>query len=131
MGHKKMMIVIETCISKTISMERFFVEKFFLKDIVVSGSTEDPPLKKKILLRRNYFFTDFCFPETKLVRLVSIINGVYKIDAINKNRSLEYFFFKKMSFSINLFEWHSYKWGLRKTDDRRGKIYFWELFHRK
>ena len=46
MGHKKMMRVIETHISKTNSMERFFDEKVFLKDIVISGSTEDPPLKK-------------------------------------------------------------------------------------
>ena len=53
-----MMRVIEIYISKTSSMERFFDEKVFLKDIVISGSTEDPPLK-------NYnfgeiiFFTDF------------------------------------------------------------------------
>ena len=92
MGHKKMMRVIETCISKTFSMERFFVEKVFLKDIVVSGSTEGPPLKKVIHWRKCFFLTDFCFPQTKLIRLVSFINGVHKIDAINKNRSLEKFF---------------------------------------
>ena len=91
MGHKKMMRVFETCISKTISMERFFDEKVLLKDIVVSGSTEGPPLKK-VIHWRKYFLTDFCFPQTKLIRLVSFINGVHKIDAVNKNRSLEKLF---------------------------------------
>ena len=92
MGHKKMMRVIETCISKTFSMERFFFEKVFLKDIVVSGSTEGPPLEKVIHWRKCFFLTDFCFPQTKLIRLVSFINGVHKNDAIHKNRSLEKFF---------------------------------------
>ena len=86
---------------------------------------------KKIILGDIIFFTDFCFPQTKLIRLASFINGVHKIDAINRNRSLEKIFFRKMCFYINLFEWHSYKCGLRKTDDRREKFYFWELFHRK
>ena len=81
MGHKRMMRVIEIYISKTISMERFFDEKVFLKDIVVSGTTEDPPLKK-IILWRNFFHW-FPFPQTKLIRLVWFINGVHKIDAIN------------------------------------------------
>ena len=114
---------------QTISMERFFDEKVFLKDIVVSASTEDPPLRKFILWR--ICFTDFCFRQTKLIRLVSLINGVHKIDATNKNRSLEKLFLRKVCFSINLFEWHCYIWGLRKTDDRREKLYFWELFHRE
>ena len=77
------------------------------------------------------FFTDFCFPQTKLVRLVSLVNGLHKIDATNKNRSLEKLFLRKVCFSINLFERHIYKWGLRKTDERREKLYFWELFHRE
>ena len=86
---------------------------------------------KKIILGDFISFTDFCFPQTKLIRLASFINGVHKIDAINKNRSLEKLFFRKMCFYIHLFEWHSYILGLRKTDDRREKFYFWELFHRK
>ena len=131
MGHKKMMRVIETCISKTISMKRFFDDKVFLKDIVVSGSTEDPSLKNKLYFGEVIFFTDFCFPQTKLTRLVSFISGVHKIDARKRNSSLRKPFLRKMCFSINLSEWHSYKWVLRKTDDRREKLYFWELFHRK
>ena len=79
----------------------------------------------------EFFFTDFCFPQTKLIRLVSLINGVHKIVATNKNRSLEKLFLRKMCFSINLFEWHCCTWRLRKTDDRREKLYFWELFHRE
>ena len=131
MGHKKMMRVIETCISKTKSMERFFDAKVFLKDIVVSGSTENPPLKKNLYFGGIIFFTDICFPQTKLIHLASFINGVHKIDAINKNRSLEKPFSRKMFFSLNRFEWHSFKLGLPKIDDRREKMYFWELFHRK
>ena len=65
MGHKKMMRVIETCISKTISMERFFDEKVFLKNIVVSGSTEGPPLKK-VIHWRKYFFDWLLFPSNKI-----------------------------------------------------------------
>ena len=59
MGHKKMMRVIEIYISKTSSMERFFDEKVFLKDIVVSGSTEDPPLKKIITSEKLFFSMTF------------------------------------------------------------------------
>ena len=84
---------------------------------------------KKNYTSEKLFFSAFCFPQTKLIRLISFINGVHKTDAINKNRSLE-IFFRKMCFSINLFEWQSYKWGLLKTDDRREKIFFWERFHR-
>ena len=86
---------------------------------------------KKLYIGENFFLTDFCLPQTKLIRLVSFINGVHKMDAINKNRSLEKLLLRKMCFSINLFERHIYKWDLRKTDDRREKIYFWELFHKK
>ena len=64
MGQKKMR-VIETCISKTISMERFFDEKVFLKDIVVSGSTEDPLLKKKLYFGEIIFFS-LLFPSNKI-----------------------------------------------------------------
>ena len=56
-GTKKMMRVIETYNSKQKFMERFSDEKLFSKDRVVSGSTEDRPLKRKILLWRNYFFS--------------------------------------------------------------------------
>ena len=115
-----MMRVIETCISKTNSMERFFDEKVFLKDIVVSGSTGDPPWKK-IILRRNFFFTDFCCPQKNWIRLVSFINVVHKIDAINKNRSLEILFSKENMFLLNRFEWRSYKWGGRV----RGGVGYW------
>ena len=85
---------------------------------------------KKFYFGESIFFTEFCFPQSKLIPLVSFINGVHKLDAINKKRNLEKLFLKKMCFSINLFERHNYKWDLRKTDDRREKFYFWELFHK-
>ena len=56
MGHKKMMRVIETYVSKKEFMEWFFDEKVFLKDLVVSGSTEDRTLKRKIILWRKHIF---------------------------------------------------------------------------
>ena len=37
--------------------------EIFLKDIVVSGSYRGPTIEKKIILWRNYFFTDFCSPQ--------------------------------------------------------------------
>ena len=61
MRHKRMMRVIEIYISKTISMERFSDEKVFVKDIVVSGSIEDLPLKKKLTLEKIIFSLTFVF----------------------------------------------------------------------
>ena len=96
-----------------------------------------PTIKKNYNFGETIFFTDFCFPQTKWIRLVSFINVVHKIDAINKNRSLEKLFSKENMFLLNRFEWRSYKCGGRggcgvlKTDDRREKLSFRELFHRK
>ena len=59
MGHKKLMRLNETCISKTTSMERFFDEKVSLENIVVSGSTEDSPLKKTYTLDKLFFSLTF------------------------------------------------------------------------
>ena len=100
-----------------------------------------PTIEKNYNLGEIIFFTDFCFPQIKLICLVSFINGVHKFDAINKNRSLEKLFFQENVFLLNRFEWRSFKWrgrggggggvGVLKTDDRSEKVYFWELFHRK
>ena len=103
----------------------------FFKGHCCQWEYREPTIEKNLYFGEIIFFTDICFPQTKLIRLASFINGVHKIDAINKNRSLEKLFSKKICFSLNRFEWHSYKLGLPKTDDRREKMYFWDLFHRK
>ena len=85
---------------------------------------------KKIILGDIISFTDFCFPQTKLIRLASFINGVHKIDAINRNRSLEKLFFRKMCFYINLFEWHNINVGYGRPMIE-GKILFLRTFSQK
>ena len=79
-----------------------------------------PTIKKNYNFGETIFFTDFCFPQTKWIRLVSFINVVHKIDAINKNRSLQKLFSKENMFLLNRFEWRSYKCG-----GRGGGVGYW------
>ena len=70
----------------------------FFKGHCCQWEYRGPTIEKKLYFGEIIFFTDFCFPQTKLIRLASFINGVHKNDAINKNASLEKLFFKAKVF---------------------------------
>ena len=99
----------------------------FLKGHCCQWEYRGPTIEKKLNFGEIIFFTDFCFPQTKLIRLASFIIGVHKNDAINKNTSLEEFFLRKRCFSKSIFEWHSYKWGYGRPMIER-KNFVWENF---
>ena len=63
-----------------------------------------PTIEKKSYTLENFVFTDFCFPQKQLNRLVSFINAVHRIDVTNKNTELEkMFFFKEKGVSPKTF----------------------------
>ena len=86
---------------------------------------------KKIILWRNYFFHWLLFPSNKIDSF-GIIHPWGKQKWCYKQKyKFRKLFLRKLCFSLNHFEWHSYKWGVRKTDDRKGSFCLGELFSQK
>ena len=80
--------VIDNFIARKTSYAKLLSWKIFLKDIVVSGSKEDRPKKRKnYTLEKTFFFTEICFPWNFLIRLVSFSNGCTHEYDINKKSS--------------------------------------------
>ena len=78
---------------KLVFLKNVFHEQFFwTKDLSVRVQTFDDR-KEKLYFGEKTFFLDVCSPQKKLIVLVCFINGVHRIDVINKNRSLEKLFF--------------------------------------
>ena len=103
----------------------------FFKGRCCQWEYRGPTIEKKIILWRIYFFHWLLFPSNKIDSF-GIIHPWGKQNWCYKQKyKFRKLFLRKLCFSLNDFEWHSYKWGLLMTDDREENFYFWKLFHRK
>ena len=99
-----------TGLGKTISFfweNQFFWKTFFMNNFFERHSYQwghrGPMIEKKLNLGEKTFFPDVCSLKKTLIVLVWFINGLHRIDVINKIRILEKMFFQEKVFLQKLF----------------------------